>query len=248
MPETLRSWLSQGPFTLSLCSSFFGFYSHCAATHVLYDLGLIPHKVTGSSAGALVAAALASGMTPPQFKDLIFSIERNHFWDPQLGFGLLKGEKFLQILRQHLAPDFASTTLLIEIATWDIFAFKTHFLNQGSLPEAVVASCAVPGLFHPQKIQNRFYYDGGIINKSGVSPTDRHCRVLNIFLESQGPLRSYKNKIKISRGPQHRTLYFSKIPLVNIHKLESGKTAFAEIFDRTQKIVDQPFEQNILRA
>lgn len=29
MPKTLRDWLLEGPFTLSLASSFFGFFAHC---------------------------------------------------------------------------------------------------------------------------------------------------------------------------------------------------------------------------
>lgn len=88
--KTLLAWLREAPFTLSLSSTFFGFYAHCGvlivSTHritmicscdnetvwadskcvrtlqALEEAGLDPAKFCGSSAGAIIAAL---GVRPP---------------------------------------------------------------------------------------------------------------------------------------------------------------------------------------
>ncbi|RZA01589.1 MAG: patatin, partial [Proteobacteria bacterium] len=97
----LRDWLGEGPFTLALSSSFFGFYAHCGIAAALFEAGLVPAKVSGASAGALVAGALASGLSPSEMADICFALARQDFWDPGLGFGYLKGKKFSAILGKH---------------------------------------------------------------------------------------------------------------------------------------------------
>lgn len=244
----LESWLSQGPYTLALCSSFFGYYSHCGVATALYRTGFLPHKLSGSSAGALVAGALASGMSPDQFKELAFSIEKKDFWDPRLGLGLLRGKKFLSLIQQYLVPTFEKTHKPLEVAVFDLFSFKTRFISQGELPAAVVASCAVPGLFHPRRLGRRIYYDGGIFNKSGTNPLHTHERVLNIFFESSGVAGHFERKAHRTLHPQHFTLYYKNIPRVSFNNLEDGKKAYSELLERTQNAMNQSFSDQMIRA
>ncbi|MBY0316100.1 MAG: patatin-like phospholipase family protein [Bdellovibrionales bacterium] len=234
----LESWLSQGPYTLALCSSFFGYYSHCGVATALYQTGFPPSKLSGSSAGALVGGALASGMSPDQFKELAFSIEKKDFWDPHLGLGLLRGNKFLNLIQEHLVPTFEKTHKPLEVAVFDLFSFKTRFINQGELPAAVVASCAVPGLFHPRRLGRRIYYDGGIFNKSGTNPIHKHERVLNIFFGSSG----------VTFHPQHFTLYYKNIPRVSFNNLGDGKKAYSELLERTQQAMNRFFIDQMIQA
>ena len=57
---TVSEWLDEGPFTLTLSAGFFGFYAHTGVLLALEERGHHPAKLTGSSAGALVAAAYAA--------------------------------------------------------------------------------------------------------------------------------------------------------------------------------------------
>ena len=63
---TLRSWLLEAPFALSLSAGFFGFFAHAGFVAALEDAELAPALLSGSSAGALIsgylvlAAALAN--------------------------------------------------------------------------------------------------------------------------------------------------------------------------------------------
>ena len=141
--NTLRDWLAEAPFTLALSSSFFGFYAHCGVVETLFGEGLIPRRITGSSAGALVGGALSSGLSPSDARELLFSVKKSDFWDPYPGPGLLRGKKFLRILEKHYVPSFDRTRIPFEAAVFDIFSCKTRFLKEGPLPKAVVASSKV---------------------------------------------------------------------------------------------------------
>ena len=61
-PPTLEEWLREAPFALGMSSGFFGFFAHTGVVTVLEDEGLLPSRVSGSSAGALVGGAWAAGV------------------------------------------------------------------------------------------------------------------------------------------------------------------------------------------
>lgn len=240
MKRTLQDWLQEAPFTLALSSSFFGYFAHGGVVAALEERGLHPWRATGASAGALVAAALASGLSAAELRRIFSSSRREDFWDPAWGWGYLRGEKMRNTLENYLVPDFARTKIPVEVAVFDLFAWKTEFLSEGSLPQAVVASCAVPGMFHPVRRDSRILFDGGIFRKSGIKHEDRHARTLGIFLESDGLSGWYERASEnFSRHPDHRILRFKKIPRVNHLRLHEGPRAFADLHRRMLLALDQ---------
>ena len=96
--KTLREWLEEGPFGLVMSSGFFSFFAHTGFMTVLEDEGLLPRRISGSSAGALVGAAWAARVDAPRLADELLRLERRHFWDPGLGAGLLRGRLFKEKL------------------------------------------------------------------------------------------------------------------------------------------------------
>lgn len=249
MNTTLKTWLTEGPYTLALSSHFFGFYSHAALLEQLqlHKIQFRPQKITGTSAGALVGAALASGLSPSDFKSILFSKTTKDYWDPQLGLGLLAGRKFLDIMRTLFPENFTQTQIPLEVGAVEMPLMRMRFLNSGSLPQAVLASCAVPVLFPPVKISNRWYYDGGVREKSGINILNTHERVLNIYLDSQSGTQKHISKLqKIITSPHQRIIYFPNTPRVNPRNLETGKIAYQKTLLRSHDILDQKFAQNIL--
>ena len=79
---TLREHLREAPFSLAMSSGFFGFFAHCGFLTVLEDEGLLPRRVTGSSAGALVGALWAAGLDASVLEDELRRLRRADFWDP----------------------------------------------------------------------------------------------------------------------------------------------------------------------
>jgi NTE family protein len=245
--KTLRSWLNEGPFTLALSSSFFGFYAHCGVAEALLSEGFMPSKITGSSAGALVGGALASGLSPSETKQILFRVRKSDFWDPFPGFGLLRGKKFLRLLEDNFEPTFAKARIPFEAAVFDILACRTRFLSEGQLPKAVVASCAVPLLFHPVRIGHRIYTDGGIFHKSGIHLKHASERLLSIFLLHDGIADAYELGHSLGRlGPNQRVLRMKNLPRIDYNSLENGPIAYAEALRRAREALKMTGGETII--
>lgn len=222
----LAQWLEQGPFTLALSSSFFGFFAHAGAMAALDEAGFRPAKITGASAGALIGGAFASGLSGSEIRELLFSLRRQDFWDPAIGPGLLKGEKFLRLLETHYAPTFQAAKVPLEVAAFDLLAWKTRFLREGNLPKAVAASCAVPLLFRPVRIGRGLYMDGGVFLKSGVNPEHGGERVLSVFLPTKGIVGWYEGEGDAPELAQRKVLRIDGLPQVLPTALERGREAY----------------------
>src|SRR4051794_12313838 len=101
--QTLREWLSVGPFALAMSSGFFSFYAHTGFLTALEDAGLLPTRISGSSAGALVGGAWAAGVDAPKLADELEHLERRDFWDPAIGPGFLRGRLFRERVERLVA-------------------------------------------------------------------------------------------------------------------------------------------------
>ncbi|MCP4499803.1 MAG: hypothetical protein GY822_07560 [Deltaproteobacteria bacterium] len=99
MNITLGDWLGEEPFGMTLSSGFFGFFAHAGVAFALEQTGHSPVAISGSSAGALVGAGMATRIGASRLRDELFSLERRDFWDPFPGLGLLLGRLFEQKLR-----------------------------------------------------------------------------------------------------------------------------------------------------
>lgn len=245
--RSIRDWLSHQDFTLALSSSFFGFYAHCGLVTAFYENGLVPKKITGSSAGALVAGALGSGMKPNELRDLFFSMQKKDFWDPKFGLGLLKGDKFLSILRKHLVQDFSHTKMPVEMAVFDLGKLKTKFIKSGDLPKAIVASCAVPFMFHPVKIEGSLCIDGGVFLKSGMNLENKSERILCAFFQNSGLVGAYEWKSTFKGlSQQQKIMRFQGLPAVHPNSMHSGRDAYEAAYRRTCIALLEPIPEDSL--
>lgn len=129
---------------------------------------------------------------------------------------------------------------------------KMKFLNTGDLPNAVLASCAVPFLFPPVKVEGQWYYDGGLLQKSGMCPLDQKERVLNIFLDSTDGLVHSLHRRKKTWNENHRVVLLPKAPRVNLRDLSTGRDAYTQTFQRAealfQKKIQRPNSGSLRKA
>jgi NTE family protein len=187
---TLREWLRERPYTLALSSGFFGFFAHAGALSVLEEEGLLPARVCGSSAGALVAGLWAAGLPARRICEELLALRREHFWDPSVGIGLLRGRLFRERLHALLpARTFSEARAPVAVSVFDVLGRRTRVLREGSLAEALHASCAVPFLFQPVWIARRPYADGGVLDRPGLASAAPGERVLHHHLASKSPWR-----------------------------------------------------------
>lgn len=236
--ETLGAWLARGPFGLAMSSGFFGFYAHTGVLATLLAHGHRAHHVAGSSAGALVGGAWAAGVEPAQLADTLLGLERDHFWDPRPGVGVLAGQKFDRILRGLLpVTRFEDCAIPARISVFAIARRRTEVLERGDLPDAIRASCCVPIMFHPVTIGGRAYWDGGILDRPGIAGVPAGERLLFHHLAARSP---WRRKLPIPTRPGMVTLVIDDLPRANPWKLGEGRRALALARTATARALATP--------
>jgi NTE family protein len=165
-----------------MSSGFFGFFAHTGFIKALEELGIKPAGYAGTSAGALVAAFCAGGLSASQIAAHLTGLKKKDFWDPDYlslvlkslvllkGWtGLLKGHAFRLLLDGFLpVRTFEECPVPCCIVGTDLTGKSKKVFTQGNLTAAVHASGAVPGLFKPACIDGRYYVDGGLVDKAPV--------------------------------------------------------------------------------
>jgi NTE family protein len=242
---TLREWLRERPFSLGLSSGFFGFFAHSGLLTVLEDEALLPARLAGSSAGALVAGLWASGVDGPRLSDELHALRRAHFWDPRPGLGLLRGRLFRERLDALLGtPTFAACRAPVAISVYDTLARATRVLSTGALAPAIQASCAVPFLFQPVWVGGRPLLDGGIADRPGLDGLpDDGTRVLHHHLASRSPWR-HTLHVPARRGLL--ALAIRGLPRVGPFRLEEGPRAFTAARRAVQEALGRPADGGTL--
>ena len=242
--KTLREFLREGPFALAMSSGFFGFFAHTGFLTVLEDEGLLPNRISGSSAGALVGASWAAGVDAPRLANSLLALERRDFWDPGVGAGLLRGALFGEKLASMMGrPTFSSTRVPVAVSGYHVRTRQTQVLASGDIGDAIRASCAVPVLFQPVWIEGRAYLDGGIRDRPGLHGMPRaEKRVLYHHIASTSPWRT---SLAVPRRPGMVTLSIQNLPRSGPFKLDQGRLAYAAARKATQQVLDQPLEEQI---
>jgi len=192
---------------LAMASGFFGFYHHAGALAAFEELGLNFVSVTGTSAGALVAAMHASGMNAASIRSVLLDVRRGDFWDmhwpwTRSGFGLLKGGRFMRKLEQVFpVKDFEDLSLPLSVGVYNLDEERPMYISSGNLALGVYASCAYPFLFTPAVINGKRYWDGGYAEKTPLIPFLEQKEIDTVIVSY---LESSK---KSGTGPKNRGLF-----------------------------------------
>ncbi len=149
--------------------------AHLGAARALRDAGITPIHWIGTSMGAVMAAALASGEAPEAILERVAAIRRNDvlhtsvtgllrgIWSP----AVMKAEPVRQLIERLVpARSFAGlaapcTVTAVEVKTGREIAFGSGG-EDAPLIDALAAACALPPYFPPALVNGRTFYDGGL--------------------------------------------------------------------------------------
>ena len=141
---------------------------HIGVIKELLKQGIRIDCIAGTSVGAWVGAHYALNMDIDSLEEL--TVQRRlsklaALIDPTLKGGFVSGDKLQKLLGNWLKNKrFMDTKIPFKCVATDIIAGTEKIFSQGAIVQAVQASMAVPSLFRPVKIKDRFYVDGGIID------------------------------------------------------------------------------------
>ena len=147
-------------------------WAHVGVVRALIRAGVQPDLVCGTSVGALVGAAYATGEFE-RFCTGAAGMRRGDvlsFTDLGFSGGLLKGQRFMSFVGrgfedrpiEELEVPFAAVATSLESGA-------EVWLRKGSTLNAVRASLAMPGLFTPVSTDDGVLVDGALVNPVPVS-------------------------------------------------------------------------------
>jgi NTE family protein len=251
--RTLRDWLSEGPYTLAMSSGFFGFFAHAGVLTVLEEEGLLPARLCGSSAGALVGGLFAAGLPAGAIRDALLALRRQDFWDPRPGPGLLRGTRFRARLEALLpVATFEACPRPVAVSAWDPVARETVVLRSGPLAPAIQASGSVPFLFQPVRLGGRWLLDGGVADRHGLAgapapgAADPAPRLLYHHLTSRSPWRRAGSPaLQVPDRPGLVAVALHGLPRPGPFRLERGAAALAQAAAGMREALRGPAEERL---
>lgn len=147
--------------------------AHIGVLKGLHDLGIKPDIICGTSIGAMVAGAYVSNrleqverwLLTLKWRELI-KVFDFHF---KKG-GLIRGERAIQVLEElDMNMNIEDSPIPLGIVSTDMHSGREIWLKKGNMLTAIKASCAIPGIVAPVKINHNWLYDGAIVNPVPVS-------------------------------------------------------------------------------
>jgi NTE family protein len=145
----------------------------------LFERGIEPDLVLGTSVGALNGAMVARDPSPTVVERL------TELWQEVASSRDVYGDRTLRTvrramstgthiyssgpMRRRLEEEFGDATfeelpVRFQVCAASIERAAEHWFESGPLVPAVVASAAVPGLLPPAKVGDEHFLDGGIVN------------------------------------------------------------------------------------
>ena len=139
-------------------------FAHVGILHAIEEAGIRPDIVVGTSVGAVVGAAYASGMTAAQIESVALSVRLSSLIDLTLSrSGIMRGNKLARWVDTVTAgiPIEKFPLRFAAVAT-DLQSGQAVLLDRGSAGSAIQSSSALPGLNVPVPHENGYLIDGGI--------------------------------------------------------------------------------------
>ena len=156
-------------------------FAHVLMLEALDELGIRPRLIAGTSIGALIGAAYASGMSGADIHEFCHELFQKRIqivkrlftrWSAALadrqgssGVSILPGERVLEaILPEALPATFEELKIPLLAVTTDFYTQCPCILAAGPLMPAIVASSALPGIMRPVELDGKVLIDGGFVN------------------------------------------------------------------------------------
>jgi NTE family protein len=140
-------------------------FAHIGVIQVLEEQGIKVDLVAGTSAGSLVAALYASGLSGREMALLAEGMDEGAITDWAFPTrGLIRGEALARYVREKTGgKQIEQMKLPLGIVATDLSDGSGILFRRGDTGAAVRASSSVPAVFQPVKIGSREYVDGGLV-------------------------------------------------------------------------------------
>ncbi len=181
--------------------------AHIPLLEAIDELGVKPVKIAGTSIGALVGAAYASGISGRELRQHTTSVLANKMDAAKRLFKHSKGSIFDLVnfsfrrptqvdglnltniaLPDGVAENIEDTQINFTVTATDFYTGAEIPIKSGPLREAVAASIAIPGVIQAPDINDRLVIDGAMVNPVPMDHVDQGVDILIAIDVTGGPV------------------------------------------------------------
>lgn len=139
--------------------------AHIGVIKALEESKIKIDKITGTSIGAFVACLYAFGKDCEEIQKIGLELEWVNIAGLKLSkFALLSNEKLGKLITDSIGDkNIEDANIPLSLVATNVANGEKVILNKGNIAKAVMASCAIPGIFEPVEIQNKLLVDGGVV-------------------------------------------------------------------------------------
>ena len=213
-------------------------WAHIGVIDAIRDCGIDIHCVAGTSMGALVGAAFASGKIDALHKvalDLDWKQLIHYFVDISLPrSGLIDGTRIVEFVREYvMATDITELQIPFAAIATDVLTGKEIVQKKGSILDAVRASIAIPGVFTPLVRGDYALVDGGLVNPLPINIARALGADFVIAVDiTRAPLsQKHREDNTKQRKQQHRDELIHRVRSERTRKLLERLSETMESFD-----------------
>ncbi|MHB8918413.1 MAG: patatin-like phospholipase family protein [Desulfocucumaceae bacterium] len=141
--------------------------AHIGVIRSLHKNGVPIDLVAGTSAGALVGACLAAGLTVEKMEEVARGLRWSKIAAPVLppGKAFLSNERLGQLVDRILeGRTFDQLNLPFAVVAADACTGEEVVIREGKVSDAIRASSAIPAIFEPVVLSGRTLVDGAVVN------------------------------------------------------------------------------------
>ena len=197
-------------------------FAHIGVLKVLESNKIPVHMIVGTSAGSFVGSLYAYGYNAFQLQKMSFSIEKGDILDitiPDNGF--IKGEKLEEFINERLNnTPIEKLRIPFHAVATDIQNGQEVVFGKGNTGTAVRASCSIPGIFHPVKISDRIYVDGGVVSPVAVDAARKLGADIVIAVDISADIGGRPPEGTIETILQSISIMYSKLSSIQLSKAD----------------------------
>lgn len=235
----------------ALSGGFIKGFAHLGVMQALLEHDIKPDIISGVSAGALAGAFCADGNEPHRVLDFFSG---HKFQDltklviPKLG--LFELGEFVEFLKSNLkAKNIEDLKIPFIVTATDLDHGKSVLFTKGSLAERIAASCSMPVMFAPVKIDGVYYVDGGLFMNLPVSTIRKKCeKVIGINVSPLLAEEYKKNIVSIAMRSYHFIFCANTLPQRENCDLLIEPYNLHGYSNRELEKADEIFEQGYITA
>ncbi|MDQ3982347.1 MAG: patatin-like phospholipase family protein [Actinomycetota bacterium] len=157
--------------------------SEIGMLRALFERDVVPELIVGTSIGALNGAAIAvepALSTVERLEDVWTTLDKSEVFSGTVLSGAanlvrtrtsLQSNRPLRGLIERLLPakTFDDLSVPFQCVAASIERAAEHWFDSGPLVDAILASCAVPGILPAVEIDGEHFIDGGIVNSIPIA-------------------------------------------------------------------------------